>query len=100
MMTYERKTFSCHSLLVTYHSYLFFFTCLTAFLITTTLPFAPGTAPRIINKLFSASTRATVRPFVVICASPMWPEERIPGSTRDGYADAPIEPGARTFMEP
>ena len=42
-----------------------------AFFTTTTLPFAPGTAPRIINKLFSASTRATVSPLIVTRASPM-----------------------------
>src|ERR671915_2193478 len=84
----ERSAFGAH------HFFL------SAFLTTTTLPFAPGTAPRIINKLFSASTRATVKPLVVIRASPMWPDERIPLTTRDGYAEAPIEPGARTFIEP
>src|SRR6185295_3227817 len=69
-----------------------------AFLTTTTLPFAPGTAPLIINKLFSASTRATVSRFIVTRTSPMWPDERLPLITRDGNADAPIEPGARTFI--
>src|SRR5712671_4979252 len=76
------------------------FLCLAAFFTTTTLPFGPGTAPRIISKLFSASTLATVNPFTVMRASPMWPDERIPLTTREGYAEAPIEPGARTFIEP
>src|SRR5690242_4442279 len=78
------------------NSYAFFVALRTI----TTVPFAPGTAPRIINRLFSASTRATVRPLIVIRASPMWPDERLPLITRDGYAEAPIEPGARTFIEP
>ena len=55
-----------------------------AFLTTTKLPFAPGTAPRTINKLFSASTFATVSPLTVTRASPMWPDERVPLITRDG----------------
>ena len=31
---------------------------------------------------------------------PMRPAMRIPLKTRDGYAEAPIEPGARTLCEP
>ena len=31
---------------------------------------------------------------------PMWPAARIPGSVREGQADAPIEPGARWNIEP
>src|SRR5262245_58529806 len=61
-------------------NYPFFVTLRTI----TTLPFAPGTAPRIISRLFSASTRATVRPLIVIRASPMWPDERFPLITLDG----------------
>src|SRR6185436_20031589 len=53
-----------------------------AFLTMTTLPFAPGTAPRIISKLFSASTWATVSPLIVTRTSPMCPEDRIPLTTR------------------
>src|ERR1044072_4914636 len=67
---------------------------------TTTLPLAPGTAPRIIKRLFSASTRATVRPLIVRRTSPVCPGDRVRLSTREGYAEAPIEPGARTFIEP
>src|SRR4051812_35620339 len=91
-MSDECKAATHYSLLIT-HYFL-------AFLIITTLPVAPGTAPRTISRLFSMSTRATVRPFTVTRSSPMWPEERVPLMTRDGYADWPIEPGARTFMEP
>ena len=58
--------------------------CRAAFLTTTTLPLAPGTAPRIINKLFSASTRATVSRLTVTRTSPMCPEDRMPLTTRDG----------------
>src|SRR5882762_9618636 len=78
----------------------FFFSCFAAFFTTTTLPFAPGTAPRIIRRLFSVSTLATVSPFIVTRSSPMWPDDRVPLITLDGYAEAPIEPGARTFIEP
>src|SRR5947209_6933994 len=85
-----------HSAFIIHH----FFFCLSAFLTTTTLPFAPGTAPRTISRLFSTSTRATVKPFTVTRSSPMCPDERVPLMTRDGYAEAPIEPGARTFIEP
>src|SRR5215207_3942964 len=51
---------------------------------TTTLPLAPGTEPRTISRLFSTSTRATVRPLSVTRASPMWPDERVPLMTREG----------------
>src|SRR5436309_902172 len=53
----------------------YFLPCRAAFLTTTTLPFAPGTAPLIINKLFSASTRATVSLLMVTRTSPMCPDE-------------------------
>ena len=56
----------------------------SAFLTTTTLPFAPGTAPRTMSRLFSTSTRATVKPLTVTRSSPMCPEERVPLMTRDG----------------
>src|SRR5829696_8221101 len=79
------------------NSYFVFFAALRT---TTTLPLAPGTAPRIIKILFSASTRATVSPLVVMRASPMWPDDLFPLTTREGYADAPIDPGAGTFIEP
>src|SRR5258708_5270416 len=62
----------------------YLFACLAAFFTTTTVPFAPGTAPRIIKRLFSASTRATVKRFTVTRSSPMWPEDRMPLMTRDG----------------
>ena len=65
--------------LATARSYLF-----VDFLTTTTQPFAPGTAPRIMRRLFSTSTRATVRPFTVTRLSPMWPDERVPLMTREG----------------
>src|SRR5215510_12787911 len=87
-----KKTNSCSS--------DYFLLCRAAFLTTTTLPFAPGTAPLIINRLLSASTRATVSRFTVTRTSPIWPDERLPLITRDGKADAPIDPGARTFIEP
>src|SRR5437763_7813812 len=83
----------------TKHYFLAFVFC-SALRMTTTLPFAPGTAPRIIKILFSASTRAIVSPFTVTRSSPMWPEDLFPLTTREGYAEAPIEPGARTFIEP
>src|ERR1051326_3007875 len=91
------RSLCCAPLLSAYSNSYSFFVALRTI---TTLPFAPGTAPRIISRLFSASTRATVRPLFVIRASPMWPDERFPLITRDGYAEAPIEPGARTFIEP
>ena len=31
---------------------------------------------------------------------PIWPGPRMPLKTREGVADAPIEPGARTLCEP
>ena len=31
---------------------------------------------------------------------PIWPGPRMPLNTREGVADAPIEPGARTLCEP
>ena len=31
---------------------------------------------------------------------PIWPGPRMPLKTRDGVAEAPIEPGARTLCEP
>ena len=31
---------------------------------------------------------------------PIWPGPRMPLNTREGVAEAPIEPGARTLCEP
>src|ERR671933_1292182 len=92
-MSDEISALSYHLSLITHHYFC-------ALRTTTTLPFAPGTAPRIISRLFSASTRATVNPLTVTRRSPMWPDERLPLITREGKADAPIEPGLRTFIEP
>ena len=41
-----------------------------------------------------------VRPRWVTRPPPMRPGPRIPLNTRDGVAEAPIEPGARTLCEP
>src|SRR5205085_10474910 len=68
---------------------------------TTTRPFLPpGTAPLMWRRLVSASTLATRRFLTVTCSPPMRPAIRMPFMTREGKAEAPIEPGARWNIEP
>ena len=45
-------------------------------------------------------TSTTVRPRWVTRPPPIRPGPRMPLNTRDGVAEAPIEPGARTLCEP
>src|SRR5438105_14342596 len=72
----------------------------TALRITTMAFGPPGTEPSTRSRLFSGSTRSTLRFLVVTPAAPMWPPMRIPFTTRDGYEEAPIDPGARWNIEP
>src|SRR6185369_1015152 len=72
----------------------------TALRITTTLLGPPGTAPSRSSRLLSASTFSTFRLRTVTRSAPMWPAIRMPFTTRDGYDEAPIEPGARWNIEP
>src|SRR5262249_34467007 len=68
---------------------------------TSTMPFfGPGTAPLMRSRLRSASTSCTVSPSWVTRLPPMRPAILIPLRTRDGVADAPIEPGLRMLCEP
>ena len=46
------------------------------------------------------STSCTVRPSCVTRLPPMRPGSFMPLNTRDGVADAPIEPGLRMLCEP
>src|SRR5436190_6322859 len=69
-------------------------------LISTTEPLAPGTEPRSRTTFWSGSTSTISRPRWVTRLLPIWPGPRMPLNTRDGVADAPIEPGARTLCEP
>ena len=46
------------------------------------------------------STAWTRSPTCVTRLEPIWPAIFWPRKTRDGVADAPIEPGARTLCEP
>src|SRR4051794_36660894 len=63
-----------------------------AFRITTYAPLGPGTAPSTSSKLSSLSMPRIFRLRTVTWSTPMWPDIRIPGNTRDGNDDAPIEP--------
>ncbi len=63
-------------------------------------PPAPGTAPRTTSRLLPASTRTTLTLRSVTLSVPMCPAPFMPGSTREGKAEAPIEPGARWNIEP
>src|ERR1700722_17830710 len=67
---------------------------------TTYPPFGPGTAPFTTSTLSSVSTSITSRLRTVTRSWPMCPPIRMPGSTREGKLDAPMEPGARWNMEP
>src|SRR3954467_3760558 len=68
---------------------------------TSTIPFfGPGMAPFTSSRLRSASTSCTVRPSCVTRLPPMRPAILMPFMTRDGVADAPIEPGLRMLCEP
>src|SRR6185437_17137697 len=68
---------------------------------TSTSPFfGPGTEPLTSSKLLSASTWKTVSPSCVARLPHMRPGSLMPLNTRDGVADAPIEPGLRTLCEP
>ena len=62
--------------------------------------FGPGTAPLISRRFFSASIACTVSPVWVTRLPPIRPAIFMPLNTRDGVADAPIEPGLRTLCEP
>src|SRR5204862_6190452 len=68
--------------------------------ISTTPFFGPGTAPFTSSRFRSASTAWTVRPTCVTRCPPMRPAMRTPLNTREGVAEAPIEPGLRTLCEP
>src|SRR5579871_436803 len=63
-------------------------------------PFGPGTAPFTTSTLSSRSTSTISRFRTVTRSCPMWPAMRIPGSTREGKLEAPIEPGARWNIDP
>src|SRR5262249_57886442 len=68
---------------------------------TSTNPFfGPGTAPLTNRRLRSASTSWTTGPTCVTRLPPRRPAMRTPLKTRDGVADAPIEPGLRMLCEP
>src|SRR5439155_3954646 len=63
--------------------------------IITRLPAAPGTAPRSSNRCRSGSELTTSRFRTVTRSLPIWPAIRVPLNTRDGVAEAPMEPGER-----
>src|SRR5258708_14362185 len=71
-----------------------------ALLTITYPPFGPGTAPLISSTFSSGSTSTISRLRTVTRVVPICPDIFIPGKTRDGKLDAPIEPGARWNMEP
>src|SRR5439155_18600014 len=60
----------------------------------------PGTEPLIRSRFRSGSTACTTRPRCVTRSPPIRPAIRIPLNTRDGVAEAPIEPGLRTLCDP
>ena len=60
----------------------------------------PGTEPLTSSRFRSASTLWTVRPSWVTRLPPIRPAIFMPLNTREGVAEAPIEPGARTLCEP
>src|SRR5437763_6083075 len=62
--------------------------------------FGPGTAPLTRRRFRSASTEWTVSPTWVLRLPPIRPAIFTPLKTRDGVAEAPIEPGLRTLCEP
>src|SRR6202012_47107 len=67
---------------------------------STVEPVGPGTAPRTSIRLRLGMISTIVRPRWVTRPPPMRPGPRGPLDTRDGVAEAPIEPGARTLCEP
>src|SRR5439155_15315775 len=68
---------------------------------TSTKPFfGPGIAPSTSKRFLSTSTSCTTRPSWVTRLPPMRPAILMPLKTRDGVADAPIEPGLRMLCEP
>ena len=70
-------------------------------LLISTMPlFGPGTAPLTSSRLRSTSTWWTTSPSWVTRTPPMRPDIFCPRNTRDGVAEAPIEPGVRTLCEP
>ena len=73
---------------------------LPAFSDSTVPPFGPGTEPRTSIRLRSGISSTMVSPSWVTRPPPMRPGPRMPLNTREGVADAPIEPGARTLCEP
>ena len=77
-------------------------TCATAALLATELLggisnlaaiLGAGREPLTTSMLFSASTLRTSRLKTLTRSLPMWPAIRMPGKTRDGHEDAPMEPG-------
>src|SRR3954464_14883337 len=62
--------------------------------------FGPGTAPLTRSRFRSVSTECTVRPTCVTRLPPIRPAIFMPLMTRDGVADAPIEPGVRMLCDP
>ena len=68
---------------------------------TSTKPFfGPGTEPFTSSRFCSGSTAWITRPTWVTRLPPIRPAILIPLNTREGVAEAPIEPGARTLCEP
>src|SRR3954453_11526735 len=68
---------------------------------TTTIAFLwPGMAPLTSRRFCSGSRSTTVSPTCVARLLPIWPAIRTPFKTRDGVAEAPIEPGLRMLWEP
>ena len=63
-------------------------------------PEGPGTEPRTSMRFSLGSIWTTSMPFWVTRLLPIWPGPRMPLKTREGVAEAPIEPGARTLWEP
>src|SRR6185437_9293578 len=61
----------------------------------TTEPRAPGTAPLTSTSSRSGSADTTSRLRAVTCWPPIRPAMRVPLNTRDGVAQAPMEPGTR-----
>src|SRR5436305_3947363 len=68
--------------------------------ISTSPFFGPGTAPLTSRRFRSGSTEWMVSPTWVTRLPPMRPAMRTPLNTREGVADAPIEPGLRMLCEP
>src|SRR5205823_7232253 len=67
---------------------------------STKLFFGPGTAPLTSSRFSSGRTSCTTRPTCVMRLPPMRPAILMPLNTREGVADAPIDPGLRMLCEP